>query len=224
MNEKVNLEIKKQTKTNNIINKSGQEETSVYRTRYFVFSLLFFVSAAFLGALLDIVTKNWIFSLLGLPGEYKRVEQDGIYWLLPDIFGFQTSLNEGGIFGMWQGQSFPLAILSCVALAGICLWIFFVVWRSCFMVFTLSLIAAGILGNLYDRLGFHALSYNGDFIYAVRDWIVVMIGNYHWPNFNLADTFLVCGTILILLQPFFEWLAKKFSCSDKKIKHENIEK
>ncbi|MDR1480812.1 MAG: signal peptidase II [Planctomycetaceae bacterium] len=177
--------------------------------RYFIFSSIFFVLAAFLGAISDIVTKNWVFSWLGLPGEYREVEPEGVYWLLSGMFGFQTSLNGGGLFGMWQGQSFPLAILSCLALLGICFWFFCVAWRSQFMAFTLGIIAAGILGNLYDRLGFHSLVWGGDSIYAVRDWILVMIGTYHWPNFNLADSFLVCGTILILLQPFFEWAAKK---------------
>ncbi|MDR0391607.1 MAG: signal peptidase II [Planctomycetaceae bacterium] len=181
----------------------------------FIFSLVFFVLVAFLGVLADIVTKDRVFSLLGFPGEYRQFESDGVYWLLSGKFGFQTSLNDGGLFGMWQGQSFPLAILSCVALFGICLWVIFVAWQSRFMIFTFGIIAAGIIGNLYDRLGFHSLVWDGDRIYAVRDWILVMIGTYHWPNFNLADTFLVCGTVLILLQPFFEWVAKKLPCCKK---------
>ncbi|MDR2641576.1 MAG: signal peptidase II [Planctomycetaceae bacterium] len=188
----------------------------VYGKRWFIFSLVFFLLIAFFGAAVDIVTKNWIFSLIGLPGEYRQFESDGIYWLLSGKFGFQTSLNGGGLFGMWQGQSFPLAVLSCVALFGICLWVFFVAWQNRFMVFTLGIIAAGILGNLYDRLGFHSLVLDNDPVYAVRDWILIMIGNYNWPNFNLADTFLVCGTILILLQPFFEWVAKK-CCLPKRL-------
>ncbi|MDR1485698.1 MAG: signal peptidase II [Planctomycetaceae bacterium] len=199
----------------NAINKFGHAAVPVCGRCWFIFSLLFFLFVAFLGAAVDIVTKDWIFSFLGLPGEYRLVESGGVYWLLSGKFGFQTSLNGGGLFGMWQGQAFPLAILSCVALFGICLWVFFVAWRNRYMVFTLGIIAAGILGNLYDRLGFHVLVWEGDRIYAVRDWILVMIGTYQWPNFNLADTFLVCGTILILLQPFFEWVAKKISMLPK---------
>ncbi|MDR2762630.1 MAG: signal peptidase II [Planctomycetaceae bacterium] len=205
-----NIETKKQITTNNIVKESELKTKPVHDKRLFISRLTFFALAAFLGAALDIVTKDWVFSSIGLPGEYRQFETNGVYWISSGIFGFQTSLNEGGLFGMWQGQSLPLAILSCVALVGICLWIFFAVWRSRLMIFSLGIITAGILGNLYDRLGFHSLSQNGDNIYAVRDWILVMIGNFHWPNFNLADTFLVCGTILILLQPFFEWITKKF--------------
>jgi signal peptidase II len=198
-----------------VVVKDSAGVISVHGLRYFIFSSIFFVLLAFLGAIADVVTKNYAFYWLGLPGKYRQFEPEGVYWLLSGRFGFQTSLNEGGLFGMWQGQSLPLAILSCLALLGICFWFFLVAWRSRFMVFTLGIIAAGILGNLYDRLGFHSLVWNGDSIYAVRDWILVMIGTYHWPNFNLADSFLVCGTILILLQPFFEWTAKKISTPKK---------
>jgi lipoprotein signal peptidase len=40
-------------------------------------------------------------------------------------------------------------------------------------------------------------------VYAVRDWLLVMIGSYHWPNFNLADSYLVAGVILLGIYVFF---------------------
>ncbi|MDR2170810.1 MAG: signal peptidase II [Planctomycetaceae bacterium] len=216
MSQNDNVTITNQIQADKFDKESYQIPTSAQYAKQSIFRLLFFVLVAFLGFFFDIVTKNWAFSLLGLPGDYRQIATDGIYWLLPDVFGFQTSLNGGGLFGMWQGQAFPLAILSCLALFGICLWVFFEMRRSWFMTFALGIISAGILGNLYDRLGFHLLlSNDGNNIYAVRDWILVMIGSYHWPNFNLADTFLVCGTILILLQPLFEWITKKFFCNEK---------
>jgi len=54
---------------------------------------------------------------------------------------------------------------------------------------------------LYDRLGWHGLiGYAGQPIYAVRDWILCMIGSFHWPNFNIADSLLVCSVIVLLLR------------------------
>jgi len=93
--------------------------------------------------------------------------------------------------------------LSFVALAGILAWMVHSAWKSRLLSITLAMISAGILGNLYDRLGLHGLC-EDEPIYAVRDWILVMIGSYHWPNFNIADCLLVCGTILIILYTFFE--------------------
>jgi signal peptidase II len=169
----------------------------------FFFRLVMFVLVVLVGVLVDLVTKSLVFSFVGMPGSYREFEPEGVYWLVRGVFGFQTSLNAGGLFGMWQGQSFPLAVLACIAFFGISFWVVCVAWRSRFMVFTLGLIVAGILGNLYDRLGFHSLMWGGENIYAVRDWVLVMIGSYHWPNFNIADAFLVCGSILLFFhQPF----------------------
>jgi signal peptidase II len=62
------------------------------------------------------------------------------------------------------------------------------------------MITAGICGNLYDRLGWHGLTYGEDEpVYAVRDWILCMIGTFHWPNFNIADALLVCSVCILLI-------------------------
>ena len=50
-------------------------------------------------------------------------------------------------------------------------------------------IIGGALGNVVDRLG------DG----AVTDFLDFYIGQYHWPTFNLADTFIFCGVFLLLI-------------------------
>jgi signal peptidase II len=69
----------------------------------------------------------------------------------------------------------------------------------------LGAIAAGILGNLYDRLGlWHFDGLHPQFHYTVRDWILFQYNdNYVWPNFNLADSYLVCAAIYILAWNWF---------------------
>ena len=44
----------------------------------------------------------------------------------------------------------------------------------------------------------------GEQVYAVRDWILLQYNaRWVWPNFNIADALLVCGTCLLLVQGFF---------------------
>ncbi|MBR5627332.1 MAG: signal peptidase II [Thermoguttaceae bacterium] len=174
--------------------------------RFFLFAVI-----AFLGVVSDLLTKNWIFHTIGFPGE-----QD-IWWLIPDVFGFQTSLNQGALFGIGQGQTAFLVTSSMIAFVGIIWWLLADPTRSRFLAVIFGLVTAGILGNLWDRLGLHHLQWNeiavitqqcspdlvGQPIYAVRDWILVMLGDYPWPNFNLADSFLVCGAVLFGIYTFF---------------------
>src|SRR5262249_24486224 len=57
----------------------------------------------------------------------------------------------------------------------------------------LGLILAGTLGNIYDRVVFN----------GVRDFLHLHYRNFDWPVFNIADSCLVCGAILLLTQALF---------------------
>lgn len=166
--------------------------------------LALFLILAAVGFTADLGTKRIVFDRLGFP--------DGrIHWLIPDVFGFQTSLNEGALFGMGAGQIPFFVIASVIALIGVVFWFHFDGYKSRTATTALGLIAAGILGNLWDRLAFHGMIWpdglvpemTGEPIHAVRDWILVMIGSYHWPNFNLADSGLVVGTGLMMIYLLF---------------------
>lgn len=162
--------------------------------------LVFFAIAA-VGCLVDLLTKHWAFEKLGMPGGRP-------WWLWQGVFGFQTSLNEGALFGMGQGFVPLFAVLSIVAAVAILFWLFVAgAARDWILTVALGLVMAGTFGNLYDRLGLHDLRWNfanrlhevGDPVYAVRDWILVMIGRWPWPTFNIADSMLVCGAALLIL-------------------------
>ena len=56
----------------------------------------------------------------------------------------------------------------------------------------LALILGGALGNLYDRIRFH----------HVVDFLAVRIYHYNWPDFNVADSCIVIGACLLLLEIF----------------------
>jgi signal peptidase II len=169
---------------------------------------LLFFSIAIAGCVLDLATKRWIFAVLGMPrpGHPPRV-----WWIWRNYVGLETSLNEGALWGIGQGWQVAFAVLSVLAAIGILVWLFYgEAGRDLLLTVALGGITAGILGNLYDRLGLHGLTWlnhpahrDGDPVYAVRDWILVMIGNMRWPNFNVADTLLVCGALMLAWHALF---------------------
>jgi signal peptidase II len=175
--------------------------TPLHPNRY----LLFF-SIASVGCAVDLATKHSIFARLGMPSP------DNIRWIIPDVFGFQTSLNEGALFGMGQGWVVLFALLSVAAAIAIFLWLFWAgAARDRLLTVALACVTAGIFGNLYDRLGLHGLRWDGlhpghaigEPVYAVRDWILVMIGSRPWPTFNVADSLLVCGAAMLVWHAFY---------------------
>ena len=155
---------------------------------------LTFFSIALLGCAVDLATKARIFALLGQPGGETL-------WVWRPFFGLQTSLNQGALFGMGQGKVWLFATLSVAAAIGIVYWLF-VTGAAVDWLLTVALgaVMAGILGNLHDRLGLWTL--NGQRVYAVRDWILFRYHDWSWPNFNLADSFLVCGAALLMWHAF----------------------
>ncbi len=152
------------------------------------------------GCTLDLGTKSWIFRDLRFPPHRTIVLIDG-------ILSLTTNLNPGALFGMGERLTWAFAALSLLAAAGILYWLFSGGARDLWLTCSLGLITAGIFGNLYDRLGFPNLNWpitdslhrEGEHAYAVRDWIHFEIKaiNFDWPVFNLADSMLVVGAIML---------------------------
>jgi signal peptidase II len=162
---------------------------------------LVFIGIAAIGAAADLLTKSALFAALGMPGAGGRIV------LVPEILVLETNLNEGALFGMGQGLSWLFAAVSLAALAGITAMMTREAVRADrWLVVALGLVAGGIVGNLYDRLGLPGLRWHappdrvGEPVRAVRDWIHVTVpGVIDWPIFNLADSWLVVGAGLLLL-------------------------
>lgn len=178
------------------------------RSRYILFGTLVVV-----GLTSDLWTKSKAFAQLGYPGGHAAW-----YGPIRCLWGefsvdFTTNFNEGALFGIGQGQTWLFALLSFFAIGFVIYWLFVrAEAKSWYQTATLALIMAGTLGNLYDRLYLHhCVDGVGRAIYGVRDFIdctipiirwnrwldFELVAAYRWPIFNLADSFLVTGAILL---------------------------
>ncbi len=173
---------------------------------------MIFLGLVLVGTGLDLWTKHVIFRQLGFPLVEGPLAAPPI-WIIEGVFGFETSLNEGALFGLGQGYVVVFAVLSCLAGIGILTWLFGAgAARDLHLTIALGLVMAGILGNLYDRLGWHGLTWTawagegraGQRVYAVRDWLHFKVDavGFDWPIFNLADSLLVSGAILLIWHAF----------------------
>ena len=187
----------------------------VPRSRYFVY-----FGIALVGCGLDLFTKQAMLGWLGLPrplvdaadpANVARWRGDPAlphrWWLVEGRLGIETSINTGALFGMGAGYWWIFATLSIVATLAILTWLF--VFRAAhdrWLTVALGSITGGILGNLYDRLGlWDAAGLKPVYQHGVRDWILfawpetkLAIFN-PWPNFNIADSLLVIGAIMLVV-------------------------
>ncbi|MEM7473907.1 MAG: signal peptidase II [Planctomycetota bacterium] len=154
-----------------------------------------FCAIAVFGTAIDLWTKYAVFSWLGLPG------QQDVYWIIEGYVGIETAVNPGALFGMGAGFGLGFAALSVVAAIAIGVWLYrYRAIESWWLLVSLGSVTGGIFGNLYDRLGL----WNPPpeiplWASGVRDWIRLSYGEHTWPNFNIADSLLVCGAIMLFL-------------------------
>lgn len=162
------------------------------RNRY-----VWFFTLAILGLVLDLVSKQLVFQQLGYP-HGQRAEPFFSHWV---TFTLVTSVNEGALWGIGQGYTWIFALLSVVAIVAVSVWLFvYKAARSLWLTIALGLIMSGTLGNLFDRVGLHGLTRNGEPLYGVRDFLLFIFGGWPWPVFNFADCFLVSGAIMLGVQ------------------------
>ena len=138
-----------------------------------------FVSAILV--LADQVSKAIVIGTMSL---YESVP------VIENFFHFTYITNDGMAFGI----DFPFGyfIFSLVS-ALLTLFLFWYLWTvrndSLVIRLGLAMIIAGAVGNLIDRL----------MLGEVIDFLDFMIGNFHWYVFNLADSYVTVGMVLVLV-------------------------
>ncbi len=112
--------------------------------------------------------------------------------LIPGVLELFYLENRGMAFGLMNRPdpgmaSYLLIAVTVIAVILILLWAFRLRHEDRRLLFGLSLILGGAVGNLIDRVR----------IREVIDFIDVYIGSYHWPAFNIADSAITVGTCWI---------------------------
>jgi signal peptidase II len=138
---------------------------------------------------LDRVTK-WTIS--------RRLSMhDGIQ-VIPGFFRIIHTENPGAAFGIfadspsqWKlGMLIGFSIIALVIVSGL-------LWKNSHTMTStgvgLALILGGAVGNLWDRLVSH----------QVVDFLLFYVGPHQWPAFNVADSAIVVGAVLLVIEIVF---------------------
>ena len=144
---------------------------------YLIFWLVFIC-----GIFLDLYSKKIIFNWL---------HETGSFTIINGFLSLVMAENTGAAFGIAAGKRFLLVGTSAIALVGVIVIFLFGHIRHRLVQLALALFAAGVAGNLYDRI------FNDG---RVRDFIdVIYWPGVHWPAFNLADSMLCISVALLII-------------------------
>jgi signal peptidase II len=134
---------------------------------------------------LDRVTKNYVATHI--------IMGSGVV-VIPRVFRITHVLNTGAAFSMFADSASPalvriglvsFSVIAAVAVL-IMLWRYGKLWSASAVGF--ALVLGGAIGNLYDRAIYH----------YVVDFLEVHIVNYHFPDFNVADSCITVGATLLI--------------------------
>jgi signal peptidase II len=145
--------------------------------------LHFFIALAVFAA--DQAAKSAIESALPLHDSWP---------VIPGLFRLTHVKNRGAAFGIFADSTSPMKIEVLILLSIVALVVVLaLLWRhqpnARRTGLGLALILGGAVGNLFDRL-VHG---------SVVDFLDFSLGGFHWPAFNIADSAIVIGAGLLVL-------------------------
>ena len=125
--------------------------------------------------------------------------------LVSKFLNIQLTWNEGIAFGLFSfNEKSFYNILTIIISLVIIFILYLIINNNGAKKYSLLMIFAGALGNLYDRI----------FYNAVPDFIDFHVGEFHWFIFNVSDIFITIGVILMII---LEIIDKPKNASDEKI-------
>lgn len=148
---------------------------------------IFLIAAAVI--ILDRWTKHLVESRLALFTGFD---------VIPGFFRITHTLNAGAAFGMFSESLSPYRTAGLIAFTAIALLVVLtLIWRTpkhwTLSAVALGLILGGAVGNFYDRVRYH----------EVTDFLLFFYQHHEFPVFNIADSAITVGAILMILELLF---------------------
>jgi len=109
--------------------------------------------------------------------------------VLGGIFYLTRRTNTGGAFSLFSGNAQILGVVNALVIVALIILAPRIAGHSRLLLLAIAMLIGGAVGNLIDRI------ING----YVVDFIDVYYHDSHWPAFNVADSAITGGVILLLL-------------------------
>ncbi|MGH9607074.1 MAG: signal peptidase II [Terracidiphilus sp.] len=141
---------------------------------------------SFCDVVADRLTKSWV---------SRHIPIGGAIPVIPHVLRITHWLNEGAAFSMFANSASPhlvrlgLIVFTLIAAVAVFIALIATGWRFTLTTVALALILGGAIGNVHDRIAYG----------SVVDFIEVHIFSYPWPDFNVADSSIVTGACMLLL-------------------------
>lgn len=134
-----------------------------------------------------------VLGVIGIDLVTKEIFYGTNYTIIPYVLGTRsTGLNTGAAWSIFSDLTWLLILFSCVFIVGIAVFDFFSKFNNKIYSVGISFVLGGAIGNLIDRI----------LLNGVRDFIYFDFWQ-SYPTFNMADTFLIIGIILIAVYIVF---------------------
>lgn len=114
--------------------------------------------------------------------------------IVKDFFYLTSHRNKGAAWGILEGKMIFFYIVTTIVVIGVIFYMQKYAKESKLLAVSLSFILGGAIGNFIDRI------FRGE----VVDFLDFIIFNYDYPIFNVADSSLVVGVILVLIGTFID--------------------
>lgn len=136
----------------------------------------------------DQITKDYFHALW---------EKQGDTVVIDKFFYLTYTVNTGAAWSFLADVSWGQTFFKILTAIALILFVGFYIYafkhQQTWLKYSIALIIGGTVGNFIDRLAFS----------GVTDFIGFIFGDYHFPVFNLADSYLVIGVIMMIVHFLF---------------------